>query len=280
MPQGKMVSVGLNSVDPNHYDGWDGRLNACEADAKDMKGIGDDLGFETKLLLTKDATADNVIGAIREAAGELQSGDIFVYTQSGHGGRVRDTGGDEPDAKDETWLCYDRQIIDDELYALWADFKPGVRIFVLSDTCHSGTVTKAQFYEEILIPETVNRGLIDAKEPQPKAMPAEREDPTYEQNRDLYDSIQKEVPEAEDADVEATVLLISGCQDNQFSMDGERNGAFTGALRKVWDEGEFAGSYRKFHREIQDRLPPSQSPNFYVVGERNRNFIREKPFTI
>jgi hypothetical protein len=42
---------------------------------------------------------------------------------------------------DETWVCYDRQLIDDQLYELWGKFKASVRILVLSDSCHSGTVS-------------------------------------------------------------------------------------------------------------------------------------------
>jgi hypothetical protein len=38
---------------------------------------------------------------------------------------VNDTNHDEEDDRmDETWVCYDRQLIDDELYDLWAKFKP------------------------------------------------------------------------------------------------------------------------------------------------------------
>ena len=39
------------------------------------------------------------------------------------------------------------------------------------------------------------------------------------------------------------VILISGCQDNQTSMDGDHNGAFTEQLLKVWNDGAFSGSY-------------------------------------
>lgn len=39
MPQGISVCIGLNSVDPNHYQGWRGSLVACEADADDMAAI-------------------------------------------------------------------------------------------------------------------------------------------------------------------------------------------------------------------------------------------------
>ena len=36
MAQGVSIHIGLNHVDPKHYQGWDGALNACVADAKDM----------------------------------------------------------------------------------------------------------------------------------------------------------------------------------------------------------------------------------------------------
>ncbi|MFL6526136.1 MAG: caspase family protein, partial [Nitrososphaera sp.] len=31
MPTGVALTIGLNSVDPKHYSGWSGELNACEA---------------------------------------------------------------------------------------------------------------------------------------------------------------------------------------------------------------------------------------------------------
>ncbi len=49
----------------------------------------------------------------------------------------------EEDRSDETWVAFDRQIVDDELYALWGKFAPGVRILVLSDSCHSGTANRS-----------------------------------------------------------------------------------------------------------------------------------------
>jgi len=36
MTTGISLHIGLNYVDPNHYSGWDGKLNAAEYDAKDM----------------------------------------------------------------------------------------------------------------------------------------------------------------------------------------------------------------------------------------------------
>jgi metacaspase-1 len=280
MAEGRMINIGLNAVDPDHYGGWDGKLNACEADAKDMSHIGDDQGFEGETLLTTEATADNIFSAIRGAAEDLGKGDILFLTYSGHGGQVKDKHKEEEDAKDETWCAFDRQIVDDELFALWGEFDAGVRIFVLSDSCHSGTVVKTTLYDEVLIPEEVNRGMVDVEEPQTKAMPLDTEEETYKRNQDLYDELQEKYPQGEDVDVDATVILISGCEDNQLSLDGNKNGLFTATLLKVWNDGNFKGTYRKFRRDILAKMPPSQSPNFFTVGPQNRQFERQRPLTI
>lgn len=118
-----------------------------------MAAIATGLGYEPTILLTSEATSAAVIDAMSAAAGRLAEGDTFWVTYSGHGGQVRDTNGDEAerdhgefgetaDTTDETWCLYDRQLIDDELWALWARFPAGGRILVLSDSCHSGTVTR------------------------------------------------------------------------------------------------------------------------------------------
>ena len=86
----------------------------------------------------------------RQGAGERAS--FFFLTYSGHGGQVPDVNGDEDDKKDETWCLYDGQLIDDELYYELSRFAAGVRILVLSDSCHSGTVTRAALMPPATIP--------------------------------------------------------------------------------------------------------------------------------
>ena len=79
---------------------------------------------------------------------------------------------------------------------------------------------------------------------------------------------------------EATVILISGCQDNQLSSDGDVNGLFTEKLLQVWNSGKFRQDYRKFQRAIKQKMPPSQQPNYFVVGAADRAFEHQRPFTI
>jgi hypothetical protein len=269
----------LNRVDPAHYDGWDGALTACEFDANDMRAIAESRGFEASMLLTAEATADAVIGAIERAAGGLAEGDLFVCSYSGHGGQVPDRNGeDEEDRSDETWVAYDRQIVDDELYALWGKFAGGVRIFVLSDSCHSGTVTRDIDAD---VPDPVKtRENADAQSPRYRALPRDVMLATYRAHAGLYDAIQKRVPGSEKADPDATVLLISGCRDDQLSLDGFSNGLFTENLRGVWNDGAWDGGHPQFREAIRARMPAKQQPNYFCVGASNPGFEQQTPFTI
>ena len=80
----------------------------------------------------------------------------------------------------------------------------------------------------------------------------------------------------------AAIILISGCQDNQTSIDGDHNGAFTEQLLRVWDSGRFnpkAGTYVNFHGAIKAGMPATQTPNFFTLGPAGA-FARQRPFTL
>ena len=283
MAQGISIHIGLNRVDPVHYQGWSGDLAACEFDAHDMVAIAETIGFEERTtLLTADATVENVTAALRAAASQLSSGDILFLTYSGHGGSLPDKNGDEPDQRDETWVLYDRQFVDDELFSLYVTFKPGVRILVLSDSCHSGSVAKE-------LPSFLNPGALEARfgtsepatiERRVRTIPLDVRRRVEEANQAIYDEVQRSTPANDNVDLAASLLLISGCQDNQTSADGDRNGLFTGTLLDVWNGGKFKRYYRGFHRAIVEQMPPDQTPNLFFIGEPNPKFRRQKPFTI
>lgn len=280
MPQGISIHLGLNGVDPDHYQGWDGTLVACEFDANDMEKLAADKGFETTKMLTKEATSQAVMSAIEDAGSKLAGGDILLLTYSGHGGQVPDANGDEDDRMDETWVLFDRQVVDDELYALWAKFKPDVRIAIFSDSCHSGTVGREVLDKvgEDRVAQSVDGGA--DTQPRVKGIPDEKARATYEANKELYDEIQRSLPAFDKSEVGASVILTSGCQDNQTSLDGDKNGLFTQSLLKVWDQGKFRGGYRTFRKKIAKEMPPWQSPNFFVVGKADTKFASQHPFSV
>jgi metacaspase-1 len=278
MSQGLALTIGLNAVDPDHYGGWSGELNACEADANDMVAIARSRKFTHTKLLTRDATRSAVITGITRAAKTLAPGDIFLLTYSGHGGQVPDLNGDEVDDMDETWCLFDGELIDDELYSYLAKFKQGVRVLVFSDSCHSGTVTKAAYYRGTALEQARDS---DGRLIKFRFMPQDVALRTYRQHMSFYKKLQRGVKgKNQKKAVKASVLLLSGCQDNQTSADGAYNGLFTGQVLKVWNNGKFKGDYLTFHKSIVKRMPPDQTPNFYWVGKDNPEFRAQKPFAI
>ncbi len=280
MARGMSLHLGLNKVDPKHYGGWDGTLNACEADAKDMESLAKARGFQTQLMMTQAVTRAEVQNQMAKAAEGLKAGDTFFLTYSGHGGQVPDVNGDEPDHLDETWCLFDGELIDDELFLALGKFAAGVRVICLSDSCHSGTVLKAAYYRGG-IADMISAG---APERAVRAMPMEVALRTYRMNKDFYDRLQatRGLRKAQD-DVKASALLISGCQDNQYSADGPFNGLFTGTLLRVWQNGQFlAGkrnSYKDLWKAVMRQMPPDQTPNYYSVGPKNLAFERSPAFT-
>lgn len=340
--RGLSIHVGVNRIDAKHY-GTAGILHGCENDAQAMQTLAVDRGFEPLLILSERATAEAVLGAIGRAAGALGSGDTLFLTYAGHGSQVPagEGEGDEDDAMDETWCLYDRMLIDDELYAAWLSFKAGVRVVVLSDSCHSGTISrqlsreaaivKEVFYSSLAAPQARARGeegqsLLDSM-PMPRTVPAplpasdagqwpaasgngNGAGPVEHQRQAMFAPAQstgavttralpwpytaawmpggdhyrayqgrRSVTRGSDSP-KATVLAISGCQDNQLSQESGGRGLFSVTLEAVWNRGDFKGDYPGLHRGIVARMPATQTPHYTVVGTPNAAFEGGTPFSV
>ncbi len=290
--RGLSLHVGLNHIDPAHY-GSDGELVACISDAESMEAIARQRGYEVMgLLRDGEGTRDAVIGAIGEAAKKLKAGDIFLYTYAGHGSQLPDLNRDEKDDnRDETWCLYDGMLLDDEAYELWFGFEKGVRIVCVMDCCHSGSAIRAP------LGAFGATGSAPASSHKPRQLPLSAAAHAFRSNRALYEKIGMARREGsgdggdtlmlEEAGIrpqrkglKATVRLISGCQDDEVSMDGAFNGRFTEELLKVWNNGRFGGDYDKFYKTIRSGMPAGQTPNHLVIGARNLAFTRQDPFLI
>jgi metacaspase-1 len=312
--QGLSLHIGLNDVDATKYNGWPGTLAGCENDANAMQAIAIAQGFTATQLITAEATADALMAQIGQAAHTLQSGDTFIISFSGHGALVPDATGTSPDGMDDAWAVYDRMVLGHELYNLWSQFAPSVHIEVYSDSCHSGTVIRdlvvagppaeplgsplvvpsvrtisargrdraKKAFETVYraAPDTVDRSrpdLIDPMQSRGRSIPTTLAMELYNQDRTRYEALQwsnsRAIPTA-------TVILISGCQDNQSSLDGLTNGLFTEKLLNVWAHGTFQGTIPQFHKAIVALMPPEQTPNYFSVGPDDPIFTNARPLSI
>jgi hypothetical protein len=269
-----------------------------------MQQIANQEGYWTKVLLTEQATAAAVFSSIRKAAAALKEGDIFLLTYSGHGGQLPDASADEEeDRKDETWCLYDVEVRDDQLYSAFGAFDAGVRILTVSDSCHSGTVTRlARELETMGQPvkvrthaqskaqglntwirgrdEVAQTSRSNAEIPAVRGIPAEEQDEVYHQNRILYDLTRIMTPRAREINIESSIKLLAACKENQVALDGSRNGKFTEMLLSVWNEGRFKGNYADFMAAILQEMPQTQSCTVFDTGIPSKIFDNQQPFAI
>lgn len=259
----------------NDYPGTDSDLHGCVNDAHDWSVLLSRHGFGCELLLESDASGENVRAALKRLAAEARRGDAVVVTFSGHGSFVPDDNGDEDDAFDECWCPHDvvenGPIADDELQRIFSARKSHVRWVVISDSCHSGTVAD---FAPITTPATIRA--TDAPQSLVRFLPPGLFCDVGE------DGLRKGAasPAARRARRDRRdCLLLSGCQDHEYSydawFDGRPNGAFTFvALRELANLGA-KGTYRDWHAKICDALPSRQYPQTPNLSgpERMRKWI-------
>lgn len=275
------LHIGLNTLDMQTW-GPQKQLNGCENDAKDMSAVARSRGFSPDVLRTAQATVETVWARMVNASAQLVSGDYFFLTYSGHGSQLkndaREWGEDEPDGLDETWCLYNGHLLDDMLYAALCKFARGVRVFVMSDSCHSGTVT---------------RGAVDlAKSPRvstspvptgaiAKFLPLEVTQRAFDTHKSVdersadWPLLPKSKPLAN-----AKVVLISGCRDHQESLDLGSNGAMTAAFLRIWDNGSYDRNFNHLVEGLQRDLESyGQTPDLFAYGWNVQDMVLQVPLS-
>jgi hypothetical protein len=84
-------------------------------------------------------TKQNILQAVRTLIDSPT--EIKTLSFSGHGSNLRDNNKEETDKRDETWVSLDfKNILDDELFAIISRLKSNQKLYIVSDSCHSGTI--------------------------------------------------------------------------------------------------------------------------------------------
>ncbi len=267
MPRGLSLHIGLNRVNPERYAGWEGPLASCEADMLAMRDICHATGFQTSILPTEEATRDGLISRLHGVRAALTSGDTFLISYAGHGGQLRDIrGGDEGDGKDETWCLFDGHFLDDELHALWMSFRPGVRVSIYSDSCHSASMHK--MVEN-------HRGAV-RENWEPRCMPKVALAADIAANGAHYRALFADVVRPTATGV--TGVMIGAAKDDELAWGDESQGLFTRAVMDVWAGGSFNGGHYDFTRALRFKTP--STPQCQPFGASNAGFYEGRPFQI
>lgn len=235
----------------NDYPGTDSDLQGCVNDAQDWATALKQRGFSANLLLDRQATRQAMTQSIAGLIEGATHGDSIVVTYSGHGTWVPDSSGDEPDGRDEGLCPWDigaaGPLLDDDIRVLFAQRRRGVRIVLISDSCHSGSVTRGDERD------------LDAGPACPRFLPLEAWMPADELPRGaarpsvLVTGLRRAGGD----------LLLAGCQDTEYSWDthfkGRANGAFTYYALKSLRES-LPKTYAAWFNAIRAYLPSARLP--------------------
>ena len=249
----------------NNYPGTNSDLAGCVNDANDWTALLTSLGFITKKLLDRQATKATILSEMTNIVSQAQKGDSIVFQYSGHGTFIPDEDGDEADQTDECLCPYDLRtkgvITDDQLFQLFNKKATGVRLVMISDSCHSGTVSR-------FVPTTSSSSARGRKEEKTKVKflpPA-----SFLSARELAKLGISRAVRSSSPPGRYGGLLMSGCQDVEYSYDayfqGRPNGAFTYAAIKTFTKLKPGASYKDWHTAIRKALPTAQypqSPNLF-----------------
>jgi len=264
MARGISLHVGINQVDPSFPNAP--TLIGCENDARAMLQVATLHGFSfSQLLLGAEATYNRVISGISGAASTLDAGDIFLFTFAGHGSGEVDRDNDELDHQDETILLFDGLLFDDVLrLEFWPQFKAGVRILMVSDSCHSGSVATIPPNGKKSLNHSVAR----------KVSQTTRRKHIVNR-REFYQGVLIPVI---GPPIQASIVLLAACLDSQNAGDGNPHGLFTQALLDALQSKK--ANYGELVVDIVSRLLGQQTPVLSQAGQPDPIFLAQPPFTI
>jgi hypothetical protein len=247
----KAFLMGIN------YRGTDSELNGCINDVYNIKDLLlKHLNYkeEEVLVMTDDTelkpTYNNITGQLLELAKKSYNENLeeLVISYSGHGSNISDKNGDEDDKRDECLvpLDYDKKglITDDLLNNIFGSFNPKTNVFFILDACHSETMLDTKY---------------------------------------RYVSGNKSVIENPKCRISCDLLMLSGCQDHDYSSDAydindsnAYSGALTSAFLYVLKENNYNITCWKMLKDIRTFLRQrkfSQKPQICCTKQLNKNTI-------
>jgi len=241
------VCIGLNLYPDPRND-----LKGCVNDANDWATyLKDKQGAtDVTVLINANVKVASAIQLIISKINTCVAGDHFILTNSSHGSSVPDMNNEEIDGRDEVLCWYDAFLVDDSIRKIIDGAASGVNITIISDSCHSGSVTREFFPER-----SIRKGYKKSKFIQPK-------DLSFAATINNY-SVKKRAMTGSIPEEQMREVLISGCKSDEYSYDafikGRNNGAFTRACLDILNKSNTM-TYAQFYQELCKSLPTNNFP--------------------
>jgi hypothetical protein len=254
----RALCVGINDYPIEGAD-LRGCLNDADGWASLLVGHFDFAASDIVMLRDREATKARILEGLKDLLASASAGDVLVFTNSSHGSYLRDESGDESDAYDEVICPYDIQenvLVDDELREILDGVPDGARVTVISDSCHSGSVTR-------VIPEEFLPGFVSGDERRVRFLsPVYFKDAQEVRDRDAFpimgDALRarstrrEKFPESEMGHV-----LLAGCMDVEVSYDAKIDDSFHGAMTYHALKAIADANYEITYQALVDRLGPA-----------------------
>jgi len=215
----RALLVGINYVGTqNELRGCINDINNVAAYLQGVRGYPSNSFIVMSDVTPRKPTRANILAGFKELLQGVGAGDELWFHYSGHGALQRDTNGDEESGADSCICPLDFNqtgfITDDVIRSVLAALVPaGARLFIVLDSCHSGTGCDLRYkYDD-------SSYLINAAAPLPAAY-----DPNAWALRQTSYEYKRYAKTAGEA------FCISGCQDSQTSADAFLAGKAAGAL--------------------------------------------------
>lgn len=244
-----------------NYVGSPHELAGCVNDVNDWARLIGVRCNRMRCLVDAQARRSAMVAEIRDLVSRLRRGDWGIITWSGHGTWRPDKSGDEPDGRDECLVANDDKIIpDDWLYKLLRGRAAGSRIFLLTDSCHNGTVYRASFVRRAV--HSVQVAVLSRRIRFVDPYYWFKNDPEFHRRARLM--ARRARPKKQQ--MVPMMVHMAGCQDHEYSYDavfnGRPNGAFSrvalDALKLCMDRR--AATFLDWHWLIRKRLPSGRYP--------------------
>lgn len=235
----------------NNYPGTSVQLEGCVNDASDWRDLLLKNGYAVHVLL--EATKVDVLDTLSRLVSKARLGDRVVFTYSGHGSWVPDcdlaTGRNK--ALVMAGLNAEDLLVDQELHGIFSQLPLGARGLILTDTCHSGTITSRRTSQAEGRPKFIS--------------PVDLEIPlSFERVIQLEGRRRANTPKR-------AASVLSACADNENAFDATFSGRANGAFTRVAIDAHMRGiNLGHWFSAVRQVLPSERYPQTPLLTTTTR----------